>query len=415
MPVTQPSIPVVRPDAPPISTPSVVKVADPPVVFVEEDPGRRRPLWLWLLGLLALVAALAFVLTKCGNDDDTGGNQPVPAGSTQTTAPTQITEPAVASTTLAPSSSTTIAEPTTTVAQQAVTVVEAAAAQEDLSTFTAAVSAAGLQDALAGDGPFSVFAPSDEAFAALPAGVLDALLKPENKEALTEVLQTHVVAQRLEGETLVSGSLPNGSGGSLTLKTDGTNATIANASGSAAVVGQALASDNGVVYTIDRVLLPEGFELPGVDGLEPTATSPATVTTTTVSKVPPTTTTTVASAGNVKNAAGDPVPDSLTIYFNTDSSSVRDGEQPKIDAAVALLRALPSGSQVRIVGFADSRGNAVDNRIVSQARADSVVTALRNGLGFDSVRIVFTTVLGDSTNPFIAPEVARRVTIELPR
>src|SRR5882672_4113659 len=83
-------------------------------------------------------------------------------------------------------------------------IVENAVNSKDHTTLVAAVKAAGLVDTLQGAGPFTVFAPTNEAFAALPAGTVDTLLKPENKDKLTKVLTAHVVAGRMDGPALMS-------------------------------------------------------------------------------------------------------------------------------------------------------------------------------------------------------------------
>ncbi|HUW15955.1 MAG TPA: fasciclin domain-containing protein, partial [Actinomycetes bacterium] len=85
------------------------------------------------------------------------------------------------------------------------TIVDVASASGDFTTLVAAVQAADLVDTLSGDGPFTVFAPTDEAFAALPPGVLDALLLPENKETLAKILTYHVVAGEVMSDQISDG------------------------------------------------------------------------------------------------------------------------------------------------------------------------------------------------------------------
>jgi uncharacterized surface protein with fasciclin (FAS1) repeats len=98
-------------------------------------------------------------------------------------------------------------EPTTTAApaDEPGTIVDVASGSEDFSTLVAAVKAAGLVDTLAGEGPFTVFAPTNDAFAKLPAGTVDTLLKPENKDQLAAILTYHVVAGKVMAADLSDG------------------------------------------------------------------------------------------------------------------------------------------------------------------------------------------------------------------
>ncbi len=132
-------------------------------------------------------------------------------------------------------------------------IVTLAVGNENLSTLVAAVKAAGLVETLQGDGPFTVFAPTNEAFAALPEGTLDNLLKPENKDQLTAILTYHVV-----GAKVLSTDLKNGqkaetvNGASINVKLAGGKAMINDATVAAADV----MASNGVVHVIDKVILP---------------------------------------------------------------------------------------------------------------------------------------------------------------
>jgi uncharacterized surface protein with fasciclin (FAS1) repeats len=132
-------------------------------------------------------------------------------------------------------------------------IVDTAVAAGSFGTLVAAVQAAGLVDTLKGDGPFTVFAPTDEAFAALPAGTVENLLKPENKDALTAILTYHVVPGKV-----MSGDLSNNlmattvQGGDLTIMTEG-GVTVNGAK----VVAADVAASNGVIHVIDTVLLPK--------------------------------------------------------------------------------------------------------------------------------------------------------------
>jgi uncharacterized surface protein with fasciclin (FAS1) repeats len=144
-------------------------------------------------------------------------------------------------------------------AAQAANIVEIAAGDERFSTLVAAVTAAGLAETLAGPGPFTVFAPVNDAFAALPAGTVEALLKPENKGQLTDVLLYHV-----DDRNLTAAAIPGGSNYFKPLLasqrlciTKGDGVTIADGTGAVATVVVAdIVADNGVIHVIDKVLLP---------------------------------------------------------------------------------------------------------------------------------------------------------------
>jgi uncharacterized surface protein with fasciclin (FAS1) repeats len=183
---------------------------------------RRKTTLLFLLG------ALALGLAACGGDDDaeSAAAEPAPA------------QPAPA-------------EPPAEMA--AGDIVDTAVGAGSFTTLAAALEAAGLVETLKGDGPFTVFAPTDEAFAQLPAGTLDELLLPENKDALTEILTYHVA----EG-SVASGDLSDGQmvttlqGGELPVEIAGGSVAI----GDATVTTPDVAASNGVIHVIDTVLLP---------------------------------------------------------------------------------------------------------------------------------------------------------------
>lgn len=146
------------------------------------------------------------------------------------------------------------------------TIVENASAAPNLSTLVAAVTAAGLVETLQGAGPFTVFAPTNEAFDALPAGTVETLRKPENKDQLTKILTSHVVAAQATSEAAMKMIQDDGgkhnvttvSGDTLTLKMDGDKLMVFDESGNAATVTTAdVMQSNGVVHVIDKVLMPK--------------------------------------------------------------------------------------------------------------------------------------------------------------
>ncbi|MGE5203170.1 MAG: fasciclin domain-containing protein [Acidobacteriota bacterium] len=132
-------------------------------------------------------------------------------------------------------------------------IVDTAVAAGEFKTLAAALTAAGLVDTLKGPGPFTVFAPTDAAFAKLPAGTLDSLLKPENKAKLTAILTYHVVAGKVMAADFVKlKEAKTVNGAMIAVKVDGGNVMINNAK----VTTADIAASNGVIHVIDTVLLP---------------------------------------------------------------------------------------------------------------------------------------------------------------
>ena len=144
-------------------------------------------------------------------------------------------------------------------------IVDNAVNSKDHTTLVAAVKAAGLVDTLKSPGPFTVFAPTNTAFAALPAGTVDTLLKPENKATLTKVLTYHVVAGRMDAATLMAAIQAGGgkaqlktvAGGSLWASMSGGHVMLTDEKGDTASVTIAdVIQSNGVIHVIDKVMLP---------------------------------------------------------------------------------------------------------------------------------------------------------------
>src|SRR5271165_4245554 len=145
-------------------------------------------------------------------------------------------------------------------------IVQNAVNSKDHTTLVAAVKAAGLVDTLSGTGPFTVFAPTNEAFAKLPAGTVETLLKPENKAKLTTVLTYHVVGKKVMSDALVkmikddggSHDIPTVSGHKLKASLSGGNVVLTDENGGTATVTIAdVQQSNGVIHVIDSVLLPK--------------------------------------------------------------------------------------------------------------------------------------------------------------
>nr|WP_290884791.1 fasciclin domain-containing protein [Arenimonas sp.] len=134
------------------------------------------------------------------------------------------------------------------------TIVDVAASNADFETLVAAVKAAGLVETLSGEGPFTVFAPTDDAFAKLPAGTLENLLKPENKDQLVAILTYHVVAGKVTAADVVkldTATTVNGAAADVTVS--GSTVKIDEAT----VTATDIKASNGIIHVIDTVILPE--------------------------------------------------------------------------------------------------------------------------------------------------------------
>jgi len=173
---------------------------------------------------LALVASIAF--SACGSDSEA-------------TEETETEESVVETETV-----------------EATDIVAVAVATEGFSTLVAALTAAGLVETLQGEGPFTVFAPNDAAFAALPEGLLEKLLLPENIAVLTSILTYHVVAGNVLSTDVVAGDAASLEGSTLALTTD--MGVMVN---DATVIQADVEASNGVIHVIDKVLVPPTVDL----------------------------------------------------------------------------------------------------------------------------------------------------------
>ena len=145
-------------------------------------------------------------------------------------------------------------------------IIENAVNSKDHTTLVAAVKAAGLVTTLEGKGPFTVFAPTNEAFAKLPKGTVETLLKPENKDKLTKILTCHVIGAKAMGADVAAMAKADGGthkvktvgGCELSLKAEGGKVTVTDENGNVAHVTIAdVRQSNGVIHVIDKVLLPK--------------------------------------------------------------------------------------------------------------------------------------------------------------
>lgn len=137
------------------------------------------------------------------------------------------------------------------------TIVDVAVGAGSFTTLVAAVQAAGLVDTLSGEGPFTVFAPTDEAFAALPDGLVEALLEEENLDILVQILTYHVVAGAVFSSDVTTGDVASVEGSTIAVEVTDAGVTVNGAN----VTAVDIEASNGVIHVIDQVILPEGLDV----------------------------------------------------------------------------------------------------------------------------------------------------------
>ena len=191
--------------------------------------------------ITAVAITAGILLTACTSTTSTEST----AEATSASSPMAASAPASAEASMAASAEATAGN-----------IVEVASANNDFSTLVTAVSAAGLAETLQGAGPFTVFAPTNEAFAALPPGVLDKLLLPENKDVLAKVLTYHVVPGQVMAADVTDGDVATVEGQTVTLST----ADGVTVNGAKVITADVLTS-NGVIHAIDAVILPPDVDV----------------------------------------------------------------------------------------------------------------------------------------------------------
>jgi uncharacterized surface protein with fasciclin (FAS1) repeats len=195
----------------------------------------------------AAFVAASLLFVACGDDSNDAADTVAPA---ETAAPAD---------TMAPSTDPMTTDPMTTdMMTEPGTIVDVASANPDFSTLVAAVAAADLVEVLSGEGPFTVFAPTNEAFAALPAGLVDKLLLPENKDVLTQILTYHVVPAKVMAADVAAGDVATVEGSDIAVTVDGGKVML---NGSANVIATDVEASNGVIHVIDAVIVPPGLDL----------------------------------------------------------------------------------------------------------------------------------------------------------
>ncbi len=220
-----------------------------------------------LMGILGLSAFVSLPAIAQNNQVENSFNA-TPIETAQDT-PSSPNRPAEERKTPSPSNNTAPASPTDNTAPASKNIVEQAASSNEFQTLAKAIKAAGLEQQLAGKGPYTVFAPTDKAFAALPKGVVDELLKPENKELLAQLLSYHVVPGAVTSTQIKPGEVKTLVGEPVTVKRsqDGT-VTVNNAK----VTQADIQASNGVIHAVDQVILPPDPE-PRPEGV-PSPTQP---------------------------------------------------------------------------------------------------------------------------------------------
>lgn len=198
------------------------------------------------------IAGLLF-LSGCGADGDDTTADPTTVEAT-TEAPMESEAPME-------ESETPMEEESEAPMEDAGTIVDVASENPDFETLVAAVTAADLVETLSSEGPFTVFAPTDEAFEALPEGLLDALLLPENKDALTSILTYHVLPAEVMAADVTAGEVETVEGSTIEIKTDdGVMVNDAN------VIETDVDASNGVIHAIDAVLVPSSVDVDALLG-----------------------------------------------------------------------------------------------------------------------------------------------------
>lgn len=229
-----------------------------------------------LVSLVAMVGASTLISFPAGAQSSGGATNPKPSifdeppyNRSRTTAPTPEASPTTPSPEPSPEASPTTptpapspeASPTTPApAPEGATepsnqnVVALAASNDSFKTLTAALKAAGLTETLSATGPFTVFAPTDAAFAALPQDALQELLKPENKDILVKILSYHVIPGNVTSGDIKPGDVKTVEGGALKVQVDSAKkgVTVNDAN----VVQPDIKASNGVIHAIDKVMLP---------------------------------------------------------------------------------------------------------------------------------------------------------------
>jgi uncharacterized surface protein with fasciclin (FAS1) repeats len=349
---------------------------------------RKRPLLPILLALAVVGVGLFWLLNR--NDDSTTTSATTVKTATVTTKPVGS-----AGATTAPVA-TTATPVTTAPAAPASPVIETLQADGNHKTLLAALQTAGLTDTLKNGGPYTIFAPTDAAFAQLPAGTLEKLLA--NKDALTKVLLFHVASGNLGPDALKSGPLPSLEGDPLTIQVEGTNVIV----NSVAATSNPQAAS---IYSIDKVLIPANALPPDTAAPAVTTAAPTPDSTAPATTVAPAAATTAVPATTAPPRAGV---EKVSVFFNASSSSLTQEATVILKDVAKKIKAAGPKTPVKITGYADNRGTPDNIALVSKERAQRVADYLIS-LG---VQADYKIVAGGAL-PGTDYDQARRTEIEL--
>ncbi|MEE9415539.1 MAG: DUF937 domain-containing protein [Acidimicrobiales bacterium] len=275
-----------------------------------------RPWWFWFFPLLAVVALLGLILSQCGGDNTNITNTTVPVVDN---GPTTTTEPEE------PKQATIVPDKDDADRFESGQLLDSADEAGDFDEFLSALEAADIADQLEGEGPFTVFAPTDDAFAELSPTIL------ADEDLLEQVLKYHIVEGELELDDLTEGALDTLADESLAVAIDG-DTTI---NGTELVDSEA--ADNGLIYSIDSVLIPP-------------------------------------SVLAATEASVNSLLDLDAIGFEPGSADLTGDSSTDLDKAVAFLTANPV--DIAIEGHTDSDGEERSNLLLSQQRAEAVLDYL---------------------------------------
>jgi uncharacterized surface protein with fasciclin (FAS1) repeats len=295
-----------------------------------EDSSKR---WWWAILVALVIVALGAVAIKTIKKHNSSSSPTTLAADS-----TMPSDSSAVSDTVADTSPSTDA--TTTVPSK--TLLEDVTSTANLTTFLAAVKAAGLDTELSGPGPFTVFAPTDAAFAKLPADVLTTVLA--NKDLLVRILHHHMIDGSINVEDLKDGPLTAKDGTTITVALATAGGTDVTLNGNVRPVTTDVVAGNGVLHTIDTVMIPADID-------------PA--------SLQPTTTTTVPPGPN------------YTVLFANGSTAISSTARATLKDAATQIKALPAGSVVRIVGYTAAVGTQAHREYVARYRARNVISQLK--------------------------------------
>jgi len=337
-----------------------------------QEPAAPSRRWWWAVLIALVVVAAGALVFKTVRNHDSNSDSTLTTEVLDTTPDSLLEDPDTVDTSV----DTSVVD-TSPVTTEAVTVPAAtdsllvtAQKTASLTTFLTAIKAAGLESDLTAPGPFTVFAPTDDAFKKLDPAVLKALL--DNKELLVRVLRHHIVDGAINAENLTEGNIAARDGTTILIATT-TDITLDK---TAHPVDTDIPAVNGVLHTIDTVLLPPDLD-PGT--IVPTTTLPAKLL--------------------------------YTVYFGSSTRSLDDAAKAEVESAAEAIKALPADSVVTVTGYTYNTGSAGRRRYIAKERANTVIRALKKA-GATNVTYKIDTVINLPRS--VGKTEARRAEIALP-